>query len=112
MGKTAIKILIKICIALALLSLVTILLMPKYVEDLEEGSFVSEYYRETVPHDVLFVGDCEVYGNFAPEKIWEEYGISSYIRGTAQQLTPQSYYLLEEMLDKETPKLVICNVLA
>ena len=110
--KRAASLIVKTAIFLVLLSLCTGLLMPKYVESLEEGSFIAEYYREDVPHDILFVGDCEAYGNFSPAEIWRSSGISSYIRGSAQQLVPQSYYLLEEMLEKETPKLVVMNVLA
>lgn len=41
----------------------------------------------------------------------ENYGITSYIRGSAQQLTWQSYYLLEDALKYETPDVVVFNVL-
>ncbi|MEY8283601.1 SGNH/GDSL hydrolase family protein [Lachnospiraceae bacterium 50-23] len=88
------------------------LLMPKYMSDIVEGALIAEYYEETTDHDVLFVGDCEVYENFSPISLYEEYGITSYIRGSAQQLTWQSYYLLEDTLRYETPKVVVFNVLA
>ncbi len=95
---------------LAALFLLQLLLMPKYSGVMREGALVSEYYDETTPHDVIFVGDCEVYENFSPITLWEEYGITSYIRGSAQQLIWQSYYLLEETLRYETPKVVVFNV--
>lgn len=88
------------------------LLMPKYMSQIPEGALIGEYYRNAGGHDVLFVGDCEVYENFSPVTLWEEYGISAYIRGSAQQLIWQSYYLLEEMLEYETPQVVVYNVLA
>lgn len=88
------------------------LVMPKYMDDVLEGSFIEEYYDETTDHDVIFVGDCELYENFSPITLWEEYGITSYIRGSAQQLVWQSYYLLEETLKRETPKVVVFNVLS
>lgn len=88
------------------------LLMPKYMSDIVEGAMIQEYYKETTEHEVLFVGDCEVYENFSPITLYEDYGITSYIRGSAQQLTWQSYYLLEDTLRYETPKVVIFNVLA
>ncbi len=88
------------------------LLMPKYHSASREGNLIAEYYQETREHDVLFIGDCEVYGNFSPAVLWEEYGLTSYIRGSAEQLIWQSYYLLEEMLEKEAPKAVIFNVLS
>lgn len=86
------------------------LVMPKYVDDILEGAFIEEYYKETTDHDVIFVGDCEVYENFSPIALWRDYGITSYIRGSAQQLVWQSYYLLEDTLRYETPKAVVYNV--
>jgi hypothetical protein len=100
---------------LALLYFATLLFVPKYVSQSREGNLVAEYYDEIEArnsHQVLFVGDCEVYESFVPAKLWEEYGITSYIRGSAQQLIWQSYYLLEEMLEYETPEVVVFNVLA
>lgn len=88
------------------------LLVPKYQTGIVEGSMIEEYYKDDLEHEVLFVGDCEVYENFSTITLWEKYGISSYIRGSAQQLTWQSYYLLEDTLRYETPKVVVFNVLA
>lgn len=88
------------------------LLLPKYVTDIVEGALIAEYYEEEKDHDVVFIGDCEVYENFTPALLWEEYGINSYIRGSAQQLIWQSYYLLEDTLQYEKPEAVVFNVLA
>lgn len=88
------------------------LLMPKYVDDVIEGAFIAEYYREEKDFDAVFIGDCEVYNNFSPPVLWEEYGINSYIRGSADQYIWQSYYLLEDTLRFETPDVVIFNVLS
>lgn len=96
-----------------LLWLAQCLLVPKYTsDDIPEGALISEYYQSAGGHDVLFVGDCEVYENFSPVTLWEKYGISSYIRGSAQQLIWQSYYMLAEMLEYEKPQVVVYNVLA
>ncbi len=109
-----------LCIFAALLLLggavavMTPILQPKYITLSPEGSLTEEYYaaaKETT-HDVLFVGDCEVYESFAPAILWEEYGISSYVRGGAQQLVWHSYYMLEDALRYETPRVVVFNVLA
>ena len=100
------RIIARICAALAVVllwQLLTALLIPKYMTSIPEGALIAEYYEESTPHQVLFVGDCEVYENFSPATLWEEYGITSYIRGSAQQLIWQSYYLLEEMLKRESP---------
>lgn len=88
------------------------LLVPKYMGQVVEGAFIQEYYNETTDHDVIFLGDCEVYENISPVVLFREFGITSYIRGSAQQLISQSYYLLEETLKKETPRVVVFNVSA
>lgn len=86
------------------------LLSPKYMTDLVEGNMTYEYYDEEKNHEVIFIGDCEVYANFSPMVLYEEEGITSYIRGNSQQLIWQSYYMLKETLKYETPKVVVFNV--
>ena len=99
-------------VGVAFLGFLQPLLMPKYMSENREGALIAEYYEENTSHDVLFLGDCEVYESFTPPTLWEEYGITSYIRGTPQQLIWHSYYLLEDTLRHETPKAVVYNVYA
>ena len=101
-----------VIIILTSLYLLQRLLMPKYMTGIVEGAMIAEYYEEEHDHDVVFIGDCEVYENFTPALLWEEYGINSYIRGSAQQLIWQSYYLMEETLKYETPDVIIFNILS
>ena len=101
-----------VCVFLALLWLLQLLLMPKYLSESPEGAIISEYYDNAGQNDVIFIGDCEVYENFSPVTLWEEYGIPSCIRGSAQQLIWQSYYLMEETFRYETPKVMVFNVLS
>ena len=88
------------------------LLVPKYQSGVVEGSMIEEYYDETTDHEVIMVGDCEVYENISTVELWREYGITSYIRGSAQQLAWHSYYLLEDTLRYEKPRVVVFNVLS
>lgn len=83
---------------------------PKYTGKVIEGNFTGEYYEDQSFHDVLFIGDCEVYENISPIVLWREFGITSFIRGSADQMPAQSYYLLEDALRYETPKVVVWNV--
>ena len=109
-GKTIVSIgvvLVVFCIAFMLISR---LLQPKYMTDLEEGSFISQYYREAGGHDVIFLGDCEVYANFSPMELYRQNGITAYIRGTPQQLVWMSYYVAEETFRYETPRVLVFNV--
>ena len=108
--KTALRILASALIVAVTLGLLQRLLMPKYVDGIVEGAFVAEYYNEVKDHDVLFVGDCEVYENFSPAVLWQDYGINSYIRGSAEQYIFQSYYLLEDAFRYEKPEVVVFNI--
>ncbi|MCM1049078.1 MAG: DUF1574 domain-containing protein [Clostridiales bacterium] len=110
--RKVIRALISALIVIVSLFLLQRLLVPKYVDGIVEGAFIAEYYDEVKDFDVIFIGDCEVYENFSPVKLWEDYGINSYIRGSAQQYIWQSYYLLEDTLRYETPEVVIFNVLS
>lgn len=112
MKKKWIKLAVSALIIVGSLFLLQRLLLPKYVTDVVEGALIAEYYEEEKDHDVVFIGDCEVYENFSPVVLWEEYGINSYIRGSAQQLIWQSYYLLEDTLRYEKPDVVVFNVLS
>lgn len=109
------KILINIVALIFLIAFIAILqklFMPKYMSEIPEGNLVAEYYNEVKDHDVIFIGDCEVFSNVSPVTLWENYGITSYIRGSAQQLIWQSYYLLEETIRYEKPEVVVFNVLS
>ena len=101
-----------LCIFILTLFFLQRLLSPKYVTAIVEGSLIEEYYYEDGPHDVVFIGDCEVYENISPITLWENYGFTSYIRGSAQQLIWQSYYLMKETLRYEKPKVMVFNVLS
>ena len=87
------------------------LVVPKYATN-QEGLLTGEYYEYAGGHDVIFLGDCEVYESFVPSVLWDKYGITSYVRGNAQQLVWHSYSLLRETFEYETPKAVVFNVYA
>lgn len=111
--KTFLKIAVTAVCCIFIVWMLERLCMPKYVDGIIEGAFIAEYYEEkNKEFDVIMIGDCEVYENFSPMVLWEEYGIHSYIRGSAEQYVWQSYYMLEDTLRYYTPKVVVFNVLA
>lgn len=98
-----------------LLALFSRLTAPKYSKGSREGNLIAEYYRETDEdnrHDVIFVGDCEVYSAFVPALIYEESGIASFVRGSPSQTIAQSYYLILETLKYERPSAIVLSVYA
>ena len=86
MIKRTIKVIAAVLVLVLVLYALQRVLMPKYVSEAVDGRLIAEYYDSAKNHDVVFVGDCEVYENISPVKLWEEYGISSYVRGSPQQL--------------------------
>ena len=108
--KNGLQILVVLLIFALVLQFCTMLLQPKYALDLVEGSMISQYYDEAGGHDVIFIGDCEVYANFTPMEMYRQKGITAYVRGSSQQLLWQSYYILKETFRYETPKVVVFNV--
>ena len=63
MGKKIIRVIAVVLIPVVCLYLLTLLLTPKYVNDIPEGSMIAEYYKSEKNNDVLILGDCEVYEN-------------------------------------------------
>lgn len=107
--KTVLALLLALFWIFALFS-VQALITPKYQSGVIEGSMIAEYYKDKTEHDVIMVGDCEIYEVFSPVELWNKYGITSYLRGSAQQLAWQSYYLLEDSFRTEKPKVAVFNV--
>ena len=62
---------------LCLYCLITKLLSPKYMTDLEEGSMISSYYDEAGDHDVIFIGDCEMYANISQLEMYRTNGLTA-----------------------------------
>ena len=110
--KKLLAIILTIIIALTGIFLANQLLEPKYMSGVLEGAMIGEYYDDPTDHDVVFIGDCELYENVSPVYLWENFGINSYIRGSAQQLIWQSYYLAEETIKNEHPDIIVFNVLS
>lgn len=110
--KKFIAIILSLVIALTGVFLASKLLEPKYMSGILEGAMIQEYYDDPTDHNVVFIGDCELYENISPVYLWENYGINSYIRGSAQQLIWQSYYFAEETVKMEHPDVIVFNVLS
>ncbi len=109
-----IKVFIKIVLIFGVLVIFLLaaqrLLVPKYTGKLAEGALIGEYYDSDKNNDVLFFGDSEMYYNFSPKVLAEEYKLTAYIRGSANQTMWQSYYLLMDSLEFEKPKAVVVSV--
>ena len=112
MKKKVILVIVSICIIVGTFFGLQAVFQPKYQTSIFEGNFTESYYQSNYDHDVMVIGDCEVYENISPITMYEDYGLTSYIRGNAQQLTWQSYYMLKDALLHETPQVVVYSVTA
>ena len=112
MKKRILPALVSIVLLLVMLFLTQAVLTPSRYDN-REGHLLCGYYDTADAHDVIFVGDCEIYEGIVPAVLYEQYGITSYVRGSSQQTVWQSYYVLEETLQNEPDvKVVVFNVLA
>lgn len=103
-------ILIKVVIAIFLIISFNLLMMPKYINENQEGRIVPEMYREKVSPDVLFLGSSVVYSGVSPVALYEFYGMTSYDCSTSSQTSWNSYYILQEALDEFDPSLVVFDI--
>ena len=56
--------------------------------------------------DAVILGDSETYCSFIPLKIWQDYGISTYVCGTTKQKLCYSVEILRNSLNSQKPKIV------
>ncbi len=109
-NKSHMKIIIKvICFGLIfcfLLQSITFVLRDKICSELILG-FEDEQEQSL---DVLFMGSSMSYQHVYPYELWNEYGIASYNLGTAAQILPITYYLLDYALEKQSPNVVVLDV--
>lgn len=88
----------------------TRLLTPKFVDNIPEGSLIEEYYKDNHKNDVIFIGDCEAYEVFVPNVLKHGFGLTAYVRGSAEQRIWQSYYIACDTFKYETPKYMVLSV--
>lgn len=68
------------------------------------------YGEEKDSLDVAAIGNSDLYSGFSPMEIWEDHGITAYACGEIKQQVNQAFYLLQELLTCQKPKVVILEV--
>ena len=107
----------KICICLLKVLLIiflvlsfNLIMMPKYINENQDGRIIAEMYREKISPDVVFIGSSTVYSGISPVALYEGFGLTSYILASSSQTSWDSYYVLEESLKHFAPKLVVFDI--
>lgn len=82
----------------------------------QEGVFFpklrwEEYYEAEQPAEVLVLGSSHAFRSYEPQVLSQGLGdLSVFNMGSSAQSPVTSYYLLEEILQRGTPKLVIMDI--
>lgn len=108
LGKIALFLVILLLILIVLSDISTKLAISN--DNLVQASNKSRYriQRESENTiDVLITGDSLSYSSFSPMELWHNEGISGFVVGQPGQNIVQTYSLLQLVLKKQSPKLVI-----
>lgn len=108
--KKFILIFVKVVIALFLFTSLNLLFMPKYIVDNNDGRITAEYYREKTPIDVIITGSSLIQAGVSPMTLYKEAGITAYDRSNSSQTIAISYYMAEDAIKRNKPKLVVADV--
>ncbi|MCR5420023.1 MAG: SGNH/GDSL hydrolase family protein [Lachnospiraceae bacterium] len=103
-------VLFKIVVIIFLVITLNRIFMPKYVYENQDGRITREYYAQSRYSEVIFVGSSTVHSAIDPLVLWQEKGISSYVRANASQPMWISYYMIEDALKCHKPKLVCLDM--
>lgn len=57
--------------------------------------------------DILFFGDSESYAAFSPRHLYSKYGYTSYVCGTAAQKICDTYAILKDAFETQSPKVIV-----
>lgn len=87
--------------------------IPKWVD--HNGNMMTfimdGFYKEKKDSlEVIFTGNSDVYRGVSPMILYNKYGVTSYNFVSAGQRSWIAYYMLEEALRVQNPKLVLFNV--
>ncbi|MBR5343794.1 MAG: hypothetical protein IK149_07850 [Oscillospiraceae bacterium] len=95
-----------------LLTLATLVFLPKRNCEDSESAQVAGFYKEPDNTlDVLFLGSCNMYSSVSPVLIYEQYGITGYAMCCPDEEMSTSYYYLREALKHQDLKMVVVESL-
>ena len=94
-----------------LLSMLTMILLPKWQYTKESAQMPGLYKEPENTIDVLGLGSCNMYTSMSADILYEKYGITGYAFCCPDQELSTSYHFLKEALKRQTPKVVIVESL-
>lgn len=109
MNKNTIKRILS-CIVFAALLFGAILKCCDVLEQKEGRKEYTPFYESKTNFDVIFLGTSHMRDHILPMELWKRTGIASYNWGYSNCTHAESYYLLQEIVNYTSPKLVVLDV--
>lgn len=97
------------CIAFLIVLALTVSTLSHVLTRKNSSIRFNDFFEEENNFDVLFMGTSHVINGILPMELWKDYGISSYNAGAYGAPLPTNYYLLDNLLDHTTPKLIVLD---
>lgn len=98
---------------LLLLTWLSDVFIPKWEGKRNAAVKVASFYQQPKNSiDVLFIGASSFRSGLSPLLMWEQHGITSYLRVSSRQSPIVSYYYLVESLKTQSPKLVVLDAIS
>ena len=96
----------------AILTVLTLIFLPKRNCNESEAAQVAGFYKEPDNTlDVLYLGSCNMYSSVSPVLIYEQYGITGYAMCCPDEEMSTSYTYLQEALKHHDLKMVVVESL-
>ncbi len=110
MKKNIIKFIAFILILIFILMILSYILAPKNNSEkagMKEVEARGIFGEKDNTIDVIMYGDSETIASTMPMKIWEDYGFTMHVCGTAGQTLPDTCRMVYDTTRKQKPKIVI-----
>lgn len=104
--------LVRAIITIAAFAIATSICLRILILKSEDGieQMESFYLQESDTVDALLIGSSHVYCDINTGILWDEYGISAFDLGGAEQPFWNTYYFLKEALKTQTPNVIVLDV--
>ena len=99
------------CIITVVLTVSLLGIMTNIVE--RKASYIKyvDFFEEKENFDVLFLGSSHVINGIYPMELWNDHGIVSYNCGGHSNQLGTSYWVMENLFDYTTPRVVVIDCL-
>lgn len=105
---------VRAIVFLIVLSVVISVIQQRFVpyDQIYTDSESSFYELPEDSVDILIIGTSSIWEGLSPLILYDELGVTSYVRGSARQNAQVTYLNLKESLNTQSPDIVVCGVMS